>query len=64
MASRQTPDGFDSSIHSVMSSPCSTLDASMQWLAGAYPVESMLVPRQEYRPFGLDQDEPGPEDLA
>jgi hypothetical protein len=64
MASRGTQEGADSSVTSIMSSTVISSDASMQWLAGAYPVESMLMPRQEYRPFGFDQDEPGPEDLA
>jgi len=64
MATRATEAWSDPPELSVMSTPGTAPDASMQWLSGAFPVESMLMPRREYRPFGFDQDEPGPEDLA
>lgn len=64
MALRQTTPLDDPTELSIMSSPTTAPGASMQWLSGAYPVESMLMPRREYRPFGYDQDEPGPEELA
>jgi hypothetical protein len=64
MASHNSQYHFDAPQLSVMSSPGTAPEASAQWFAGAFPVESMLMPRQEYRPFGLDRDEPGPEDLA
>jgi hypothetical protein len=64
VASRQTIYYQDPPDLSVMSSPGTAPEASAQWFAGAFPVESMLLPRQACRPFGLDRDEPGPEDLA
>jgi len=64
MATRGTETLNDVPGITVMTSPGSAPEASAQWFAGAFPVESMLMPRREYRPFGLDQDEPGPEDQA
>lgn len=64
MASHGSEFGFDAPQLSVMASPGTAPDAAMQWLSGAFPVESMLMPRQEYRPFGFDRDEPGHEELA
>ena len=64
MALRQTVPLDDPQELSVMASPASAPDSAMQWLAGAYPVEAMLMPRREARPFGFDRDEPNPEDLA
>lgn len=64
MASHGSEYGLDAPQLSVMASPTTAPDATMQWLSGAYPVESMLMPRRESRPFGFDRDEPNPEDLA
>lgn len=55
---------MDDSVVSVMSSPATAPDAALRWYALASPAESMLLPRREARPFGLDSDEPGPEDFA
>ena len=64
MAAHGSEYGYDAPQLSVMTSPSTSPDSAMQWLSGAFPVESMLAPRQEFRPFGFDRDEPGPEDLA
>ena len=62
MATRSTDQGADVPGFTVMSSPAP--DAALRWYGSAFPVESMLLPRREARPFGFDQEEPGPEDQA
>jgi hypothetical protein len=55
---------MDVPMISVMSSPATSPDAALRWYGSAFPVEAMLMPRREARPFGVDREEPGPEDQA